>query len=171
MAAGSTYTPIATQTLGSATATVTFSSIPSTYTDLVLVGSWFRAAGTSYFQYRFNGDTATNYSSTYIMGNGTTASSGVSSSDSSGRLSGWGTGFTISPTETISTIIQINNYSNTTTYKSVLSRIGQTSYSTTTTVSLWRSTAAVNQITIGNLSGTGTFDTGSTFTLYGITAA
>ena len=57
MAAGSTYTPIATTTLGSA-GTITFSSIPSTYTDLVIVlnGNGSRVAGTDDTGLRLNSD-------------------------------------------------------------------------------------------------------------------
>ena len=58
----STYTPIATQTLGSAAASVTFSSIPQGYTDLVLVDNVKSAsgAGDSELDVRFNGDSGSN---------------------------------------------------------------------------------------------------------------
>ena len=74
MAAGSTYTPIYTTTLASAAASYTFSSIPSTYTDLVIAATGLTTAGTT-LAMRFNGDTATNYSDTYLLGNAGAASS------------------------------------------------------------------------------------------------
>ena len=73
----STYTPIARQTLGSAAASVTFSSIPQGYTDLVLVMN-LGAATSDYVQIVLNSDTAnTLYSGTYLLGNGSSASSGA----------------------------------------------------------------------------------------------
>jgi hypothetical protein len=58
MAAGNTYEAIATQTLGSAAASVTFSSIPGTYTDLVLVVAMEHVTtGTENIVMQFNGDT------------------------------------------------------------------------------------------------------------------
>ena len=69
-----TYTPIATQTLGSAAASITFSSIPGTYTDLRLVLTCTMSAlDTVVFQY--NGITTTTYSCIELYGNGTTAGS------------------------------------------------------------------------------------------------
>ena len=75
MAAGSTYTPIATTTLGSAATSYTFTSIPSTYTDLVLVGNLSSSSNTN-ISIRIYSDSGTNYSNTYLTGvNGTGASS------------------------------------------------------------------------------------------------
>jgi hypothetical protein len=63
MAAGNTYEAIATQTLGSAAASVTFSSIPGTYTDLVIVCTPLRVtAGAEELVFQFNSDTGSNYS-------------------------------------------------------------------------------------------------------------
>ena len=74
MASAATYTPIATTTLGSATGSYTFSSIPQTYTDLVVVAqATISVAAGSVVQ--FNGDTGNNYSYTYISGDGSSASS------------------------------------------------------------------------------------------------
>lgn len=158
----STYEPIATQTLGSAALTVTFSSIPSTYTDLVIAATGLTTAGTT-LAMRFNGDTATNYSETYLLGNAGTASSGGDTSVNKMYLFNWysdsqGTG-----------LINIQNYSNTTTYKTALMRGGQAGYNVWATVGLWRSTSAINQVAL--TGDAATFQIGSTFTLYGIAAA
>jgi len=159
MAAGSTYTPIATTTLGSAAASYTFSSIPSTYTDLVLIIN-----PNSYVEnmnYQFNGDTATNYSNTFLFGDGSTTYStrGSNRTSISGTVSGgW-------------EIVRYNimNYSNTTTYKSVLNRMDDAASYVGTNVGLWRSTAAINSIKIN--AGTGNLPSGLMATLYGIAAA
>jgi hypothetical protein len=79
-----TYTLIESQVLGSSAASVTFSSIPATYTDLVLKVSVRsnRAAGFDNIDIRFNGDSASNYSRTIISGNGEEVSSSRTSSGS-----------------------------------------------------------------------------------------
>ena len=166
MAAGSTYTPIATTTLGSATASYTFSSIPSTYTDLVLVFNGSASSGTPLVTLQFNGDTATNYSDTTLSGNGTSATSGRDSSVAQIYASG-----ADSLTTGISQlIVNLQNYSNTTTYKTIITRSGNAANGTSAVVGLWRSTAAINSIKVFNHTATN-FAVGSTFTLYGIQAA
>lgn len=165
MAAGSTYTPIATQTLSSSAASVTFSSISGAYTDLVLVCSYIKST-TANARIQVNGNTATNYSNTALYGDGTTAASGRDSSVSYYYLTSQYTASTTNPTIGI---VNFMNYSNTTTYKTIISRGGVASTGTDATVGLWRSTAAITSIELN--TATGTFSTGSTFTLYGIARA
>ena len=153
-----TYSQIATQTLGSNTATVTFSSIPGTYTDLVLVCTIRDTNG--YSVMRFNSDSGNNYSRTWMSGNGTTASSNRGSNISGLDLKAETSASTFAPT-----ITHIMNYSNTTTNKTVLIRQAQ-SGEVAAYVGLWRNTGAITSITITN-----DMQTGSTFSLYGIKAA
>jgi hypothetical protein len=151
-----TYTPIATNTLTAGTTTVSFTSIPATYTDLVLVIN----AGTNVgYAVRLNGDSGSNYSFTRLYGNGSSAVSdrGTNTTD---LTSNWGGG-----TNNIITV-QVMNYSNTTTYKTALTRIGDNTYAVGMT-GLWRNTAAVNQVSI---TASANYGVGSTFTLYGIKA-
>jgi hypothetical protein len=159
----STYTPIATQTLGSTVSSVTFSSIPLTYTDLILISSPLTATANLAVQMRLNSDTATNYSRTLIEGNGTSTSSGRSTNEDQVSIS-----FTSTNTTPYPIITQFQNYSNTTTNKTFLSR---SSGSTVLAyVGLYRSTSAISTILLFPSSG-GSFTAGSTFTLYGIKAA
>jgi len=167
MASASTYVPIANQVLTSATASVTFSSIPSTYTDLVLVSSagYSTGGGNGTINLQFNGDTGTNYSFTYIQGNGSAASSGRGSSTTIGvaaQADGSNLGSFAANT------CQIMNYSNTTTYKIAITRANADTVATQAWVSLWRSTSAITSLT---LTGAYSMAIGSTFTLYGILAA
>ena len=112
-----TYTPIATTTLGSAAASYTFSSIPSTYTDLILIASGLVSTNGYDFDIRVNGDTATNYSYTALGGNGSSAASYRNSNATFMRFSTYSSWHT----STISnTIIQFQNYSNATTNKTVI---------------------------------------------------
>jgi hypothetical protein len=166
MAAGSTYTPIATTTIGNTTtAAYTFSSIASTYTDLVLVASIGNNSGSGAggIQMRYNGDTGSNYSWTYLNGNGSTANSGRSSGTY------YDIGMDNDTTSFTAFIIQVMNYSNTTTYKTAISRNSAATVEVGANVSLWRSTSAINSMTITKANGN--FKQGSTLTLYGIQAA
>jgi hypothetical protein len=161
MAAGSTYEPIATTTLGSAQATVTFSSIPQGYTDLVLVTSF--TSGNNEEMLRFNGDSGSNYSWTRLWGDGSTANSSRISNTTFIRNTGGDL------TTRQNTIIYIQNYSNSTTNKTTLSRGTNPSVLTMAVVGLWRNTASITSMTYS--ASANNFATGSTFTLYGIAAA
>ena len=167
MAAGSTYTPIATQTLASAAATVTFSSISGSYTDLVLVSVAGTTTGAPNTFLQFNGDTATNYSITSIVGNGTSATSGRINSNAQFYID-----YNAMPDQTLGTtvnICNIMNYSNATTYKTILVRANAAARGSEAIVGLWRSTSAVTSLVVKPASST--FLAGSTFTLYGILKA
>ncbi len=162
-----TYEPIATTTLSSDNNTVTFSSISGNYTDLLLIISPANNAG-SLIRLQFNSDTGNNYSRTVLQGNGSTATSHRSSSQ--GHIA---IGEDAAPTTTLGAtafIVQVMNYSNATTYKTVLSRENNSGVAVSATVGLWRNTAAITSIDIKQ-GGAAQFITGSTFTLYGIKAA
>ena len=79
-----TYTLIESQVLGSSAASVTFSAIPDTYTDLVFKFSVRsdRAATFDNIQARINADSGSNYSRTLLSGDGSSASSSRGSSES-----------------------------------------------------------------------------------------
>lgn len=164
MTAGPTYTPIATTTLGSA-AVITFSSIPQTYTDLIIIATVTpAAAGTSNFFIQTNGDTSgTNYSMTKMYGNGTSASSSRNSNYGLCMLGDLNTNLQIQ--------INLQNYSNTTTYKTFLSRYGYANFDTGTAVGLWRSTAAITSVVMYQDAPPYYLGAGSTATLYGIASA
>ena len=168
MAAGNTYVPIATTTLASVTQNLSFTSIPSTYTDLVLVLSLRASTTASDGYFRYNNDSNSNYSDTVLRGNGTTASS-VRDSNAAGMDIGTIALSSDSATFQSPTIIQIMNYANTTTYKTALIRTSNATATTSAIVGLWRSTAAINEIDIVH-RGTG-WAIGSTAALYGIAAA
>jgi hypothetical protein len=163
----STYTPIATTTLGTAAASYTFSSIPSTYTDLVLIvnGS---AASTAFDAYiRFNSDSGTNYSITTLSGTGTAAQSARESNATYIRIdkqAAWRSG------NRTQNRVNVMNYANTTTNKTVLTRADSPADATEAIVGLWRNTAAITSILVGTDGGVN-FAVGTTFTLYGIKAA
>lgn len=163
MPAGSTYTPIATTTLGSNVASYTFTSISGSYTDLILVITGTTTTNGINYWLQFNSDTGSNYSYTMILGTGSAASSGRSTSQTKWRVAN-----NSSSTNTTPTIVQIQNYSNTTTYKTGLARFGDASYGTWANVGLWRSTSAITSITVSSDTN---LASGSIYTLYGIASA
>lgn len=168
MAAGSTYSTIATTTLGGSATSYTFSSIPSTYTDLVVVVSAILVSGGLDLAIRFNGDTGTNYSATLISGNGTSATSTRETNSARGLLDYNGTPSTTAGAHTL--IVNVMNYSNSTTYKTAIARSNNAASGTDANVVLWRSTAAINSLTILS-TNVNSIASGSTLTLYGIAAA
>ncbi len=171
MPAGNTYEAIATQTLSSEALNVTFNSIPSTYTDLVVVcDNMFVASGSPNLRILFNTDTASNYSVINIEGNGSSPYS-VRQSSISGIDFGYYNSLYPTSTSTIPNIAIINvmNYLDTATFKTVIGRHNGAS-GPVASAGLWRSTSAINSVRISNSSAVN-FTIGSTFSLYGIKAA
>jgi len=173
MAAGLTYTPIATTTVsGGSTTNIDFSSISGSYTDLLIVGNFGTDSTNTYFKMQFNSDTTnSNYSGTYLRGTGSAADTGIYSG---GSATYWASAGTKLPYNAVAgnIIINVQNYSNSTTYKTVLQRYNwtDTNGAAAANVGLWRNTAAITAIRLTTTAGSN-FYTGSTFTLYGIAAA
>jgi len=163
----STYEKIATTTLSSLQTEITLSSIPATYTDIVLIFEGVRGSGPDLdLCLRFNTDTGNNYSNIALRGNGSTADSYKNSNQSIMRL-----GVITADRTMLRT--NIMNYANTTTHKSVISRQGSinSTYGKQITAGLWRDTSAINSIIIRNQPTFGSFETGCVATLYGIKGA
>lgn len=163
----STYTPIATATASGSTNNVTFSSIPSTYTDLVAVINVKLSATGTCWSY-LNADASSGlYSDTVLIGNGSTASSFRNTAQNALIIA---ESSSIGSTNFATIIVHYMNYSNSNTFKTVISRNASPDFQTSATVNLWRNTTAVNTINF-NTFGAPNFAAGSTFTLYGIKAA
>lgn len=159
-----TFEAIASTTISSTLTEVTFSSISSAYTDLVLVLAP-TAGSIADTAIQFNSDTGSNYSRTYLTGNGSTTASGRNSNDTRIRLTYNGGTSGSAGVQ----IIQIMNYANTTTNKTILNRNANANYGTDANVGLWRSTSAINTIRIF-CDGGGNWTAGFV-SLYGIKAA
>jgi hypothetical protein len=169
MPAGATYEPLATTTT-SGVSSYTFSGISGSYTDLKIIftGKLNSGAGVGNIGLRFNGDTSTNYSITRIVGTGSSALSSRFSNFTY-MLAGYGTG----DTHLANHQFNIFSYAGSTN-KTVLmldseDMNGSVDGSVSRVVGLWRSTSAITSVTV--ITNTGTFDTGTTITLYGIKAA
>ena len=157
MAKTATYSLISSQTTsGSSTTAITFSSIPQTFTDLVLVASGTVVSGGTDLKYTFNSDTATNYSRITVYGSGSAAFVARDVNQTGTNTGYLGTSATIN-------ILNFMDYSNTTTFKNVFARVNAGIY-----LGTWRSTAAISSITLTTVSSS--YSSGCTFKLYGIEA-
>lgn len=164
-----TYTLISAQTLASSAASVTFSSIPATYTDLVLrVSARTDQSGVSVSTIvTINGDTATNYSRIILQGNGSAASSSSSSSAANTRILTQGTTATASTFGNTEIYIPSYTVSQNKPFSSfVVTETNATATDMLAQAHLWRNTAAITSI-VFSLSA-GNFVSGSSFYLYGI---
>ncbi len=171
-----TYQLISSTTLGSNQSTVVFSSIPQTYTDLVIRASIRGSGGGTNDQLSiwFNGETSgTNYSYTNLQGNVSSVLSGSASNTSDTRI------FWINATAaTASTFANVEIYIPS--YRASISKplnamsMAEDNSTTTrlgTNSLLWRNTAAINSITLACQQYVGNGTTilaGSSFYLYGI---
>jgi len=171
-----TYEPIATTTLGADAATITFSSIPATYTDLrvVLVGRNDVIGDTTAIPIlRFNSDTGSNYSRTLLNGTGAAAQSSRNTSATSincGAIAGG-----ISADKRGLVEVDIFSYAGSTNKTCLVSNsndlnTGDTSSQVRRIVGLWRDTTAINAISFA-LSDGADFAATTSVTLYGILKA
>ena len=147
-----TYTPLATVTLGTTASSVTFSSIPATYRDIVVSSELIGSFGG---RMRFNSDSGTNYPRVLMYATGSAASTE--------------NGFIVeqSPSGNDMNLIQIMDYSANDKHKTVLIRQSEANLgNVTATAARWANTAAVTSITF--LLVGGNLQAGTTISLYGI---
>lgn len=162
-----TYTPLANITLGSAQASVSFSSINQGYRDLILVMQirTTRSATSDGGFVRANSDSGANYARVGMYGNGS----------STGSFTGTETGFYLSVTGNNATsgvfdmnVLQIMDYSATDKHKTALLRESENQITTVLAeAQRWANTAAITSLTIVPQVGPN-LAAGSTFALYGI---
>lgn len=160
--------PLANLTMGSAAASVTFSSISQSYRDLMLVINATPSSAGDRPMIQLNGDTSSaNYSYVYMTGTGSAASS------SSGTDVGMYihiTGYMFDTTNSGVGIAQLLDYSATDKHKTMLARGNNAGNTSTAVANRWANTAAVTSIKCFNSAGQN-FGAGSTFALYGIASA
>ena len=171
------YDSIATTTLSSSSASITFSSIPSTYTHLQIRGI-AQSNRTTYpdsLMMQFNGDTGTNYSNHYLFGNGSTTTSVGYVSQNQINTSSTVPSNSYTTSMFNGSVIDILDYANTSKYKTARLLTGADTNGTAgggyyTTIGLysgaWLNTNVITSITL--LMGSSSFTQYSSFALYGI---
>jgi len=169
-----TYTLISSNVLSSSAASVTFSAIPATYTDLVLRYAARSTLNSTDTYVTFNGSSATNYSATFVGANTTTA---ASSRETSATYANniWTMNRSTTTASTFSsaelyipsyTVSQNKPFSGT---GVIENNSATTGFNLAATAMLWRVTSAITSITI--TPETGSFVADSSFYLYGISNA
>lgn len=158
-----TYTQINSVTLAASSSSVSFSSIPQNFRDLVLV---INASGTSQTELyvRMNEDTASTYTAVRMQGNGTTNASTTYSGTGGMRLNGNGD---IMTNFSFNAVIQLLDYSATDKHKTLLSRTNS-SGGVDANAGRWPSTSAITSVRAYPFVGS--FNIGTTAVLYGIEA-
>lgn len=163
------FESIATATGTGSSGTITFSSIPSTYKHLQIRLRAFANSENPAMYIRLNSDSATNYSWHYLSGDGTSAGVAAAATQSQMNIADYGV--MSNATYPTVAIIDLQDYANTTKNKTVRTFLGTDknnafAQGVELVSGLWRSTSAVNNISI-TVSGAN-FTTTSTFALYGI---
>ena len=168
-ASTSSYESIASATGTGSSDTITFSSIPSTYTHLQIRTNAGDGAG-NIINMRFNSDSGSNYSFHWLRGNGTAATAGGSATQTEISYSGYARGISSIMGVSITDII---DYASTSKYKTARTFFGYDlngSGAVHLSSGLWQSTSAITSISLIN-NGGASFSTASTFALYGIKGA
>jgi hypothetical protein len=160
-----TYIALANLTLSSTDADITFSSIPATYRDLVIVVEGLTSSSTSNFRMQFNSDTGSNYSVAVMAGTG--SGSGVSQAETFTAMqptfyAQWTT------TERANNVMNIMDYSATDKHKTMLVRNNRAGGATEAIAGRWANTSAITSIKLFTSTGGASFASGTTFALYGI---
>lgn len=156
-----TYDLIASNVLTSSASSVTFSSIPATYRDLVLVMQPSASSSNSGMAGRVNNDSGSNYNIVRMYGTGSSSASNSYTAQSSFDFGN------SSAADGDLHIIQFMDYSATDKHKTILCRFNNAAGgfpSVWAYAQRWANTAAINTIVISS----GTIGSGSTFYLYGI---
>jgi hypothetical protein len=152
-----TYTPLATVTLASAASSVTFSSIPATYRDLILVVNG-NTTDNQFTGFQFNTDSGSNYSFVRMF-------SGPSSSSDTRTYGLLTSG---NPSLTLNAIAQIMDYSATDKHKTVLVRSNIPADNVAAHAVRWANTSAITSLAVAAISTT--WAVGTTINLYGVIA-
>jgi len=167
-----TYVAIATTTVGAGgAASIDFTSIPATYTDLILKTSirTNQSAPDDYFKITLNGSSS-NFTTRVIDGNGSTAASYSYTTSPGSQIAGQANGNTSTASTFANSELYITNYAGSN--NKSFSHDGVTENNATYALAelgahLWSNVAAITSISIAPYYGT-SFSQYSTATLYGI---
>ena len=174
---GGAYESIATVTASGGESSLSFTSIPSTYTSLQIRGitrANDASTNASDMTIRFNSDTASNYAYHILQGTGAAASASGGATQSLiytfRNVAGGGADAGIFG----ASIVDVHDYASTSKYKTLRAFAGSdrnaadTTYRMQISSGLWQSTSAITSITLGCGAN---FASGTVFSLYGIKGA
>lgn len=173
-AAITSYESIATVTLGSSASTISFTSIPSTYTHLQVRAFGYNTSGSERsLEFSFNSNTSAIYANHFLLGSGATVTTGgvtgrnycYTFDTNSGQR-----GFNGDTLYRSAFILDILDYANTNKNKTVRALGGWDANGSGyigLASNLWQSTAAITRMDF-TLPYSTNFGAGTTFALYGI---
>jgi len=175
-AAAGSYESIATFTGNGSANSVTFSSIPQTYTSLQIrcFGMVTLGISTNRLKLNFNSDTGNNYAYHSLIGDGSSVSTETGINQAAIDNMGTVMGSTYAPAPTI---IDIHDYTATSRNKTVRSftgadgNIASGSFRILLSSGLWMNTSAITSIDVALTNGSLAFTTSSVISLYGIKGA
>lgn len=172
MAAGPTYSQIFTTTLASAANNITFSSIPNTYTDLVLMGNIVPVNnGTAYLGVRVGTgntlDTGTNYSQQQVVFTNSACSAYQTFNETAVEVIG--NQFQTNGTFTVR--VDLNSYAATVAWHPIQTKISIQDNTSRQSLAIWKNSSAINTVSLLNTAGNNCLGIGSTISLYGILRA
>lgn len=159
----STYEPIGTTTTTAAVTSVSFTSIPTTYDDLVLIANANYTSGSGDLNLRFNSDSGASSYAYIRQLNGSAILVGVATGANNIVL-------TDNSVNSIH-IIDVFEYKNTSVYKTFMDRGGNVTYNMGGASGVWKSNSAISTISFHPEFSGSTWAIGSTFTIYGIKKA
>lgn len=154
-------TALATTTLASTSATVTFSSIPAGYRDLRIICA-LNGTSNTYPWGVINSDAGANYNRVVMIGTGSATQSVATANQTTLDLGHLITGGVIAPY-----IFDFLDYAQTDKHKTILARMNNTSDTVVAGAYRWASTSAITSF---SLNSSNTFAAGSTFSLFGVSA-
>ena len=166
-----TYDCIATNLLTSPASSITFNSIPATYTDLRVVVTGTLTVSTSTLQARFNGDTATNYCMNTVLGSGSVTAGTDYTNSAQIYFSPWGAAQFQTGDQVNLGTMDIFSYADTSKYKTAMVAVaarGASAGGVSFGTGMWLSTAAITSVLVK--PGGNQLATGTRATLYGIKA-
>jgi hypothetical protein len=137
---------------------VTFSSIPATYKDLIVVVAGTSTSGVAETVIRFNSDSTNTYTRVTMFGTGSTTGSFAGSAT--------GIGFIDALTTQGMSIGHIMDYSQTDKHKTVLIRRNFPADNVAATAARWPNTAAITTVSLTAVSSS--LASGTTLSLYGV---
>ena len=156
-------TALAQITLQASASSITFSGIPNTYRDLILVfqGTTTPANGAGFV--RFNSDSANNYNNVIMAGNTTPPYSGLRTGISAIDFA---QDFAVEAGANNASVLQVLDYSATDKHKTVITRtnIGSSNVPAAM-IGRWTSSAAINSVTF--TLNQNAYAAGATFSIYG----
>ena len=161
-----TYDLIGSTTLGTAATNISFTSIPNSYKDLIVIFDTTKAtAGADSLNFRLNNDSSSIYNGVIMEANGSLTNARLYSNSGDGVMN-WNYSIVNSTTRGLA-ILQLMDYSATDKHKTILARSGSSSTAIAAAAVRYATTSAISSIQFFTGGGS-TLAIGTSIYIYGI---